>query len=149
MTTEETARPTLIEVLRLGVRDIRDAAGEAPGLATDFRQLVAGDMQLGVTEMKESAQQAGVATGIIAAAGLLALIGTIFMCLTLMFALDTAMDLWLAALTTTLIIFAGAFIAYQIAMARFKAIEPMPKRAVRSLGKDISWLRAQMNWSEN
>jgi len=149
MTTEGKAGPTLIEILRLGARDLRGAAGEVPEVAADFRQLLASDVELGVAEMRESASRAGVAAAIAGAAAVLADIGLFFACLTLMFALATAMDLWLAALVTTLIVFGAAFIAYRIALTRLKGIETMPKRAVQSLGKDLSWLKAQMKLSEN
>ena len=66
-----------------------------------------------------------------------------------MFALATAMELWLAALLTTLLVFGVAFVVYRLSMARFKGVTPMPKRAVQSLGKDLSWLKAQMKLSEN
>ena len=148
MTSAETS-PTLVEILRGGMRDIRSAAGEVPDVAAGFRQLVAGDVQLGAAEMRESAVQAGTAAAIGGAAAVLADIGLFFICLTLMFALATAMEIWLASLLTMLIVFAAAFIAYRIAVSRFKGVQPMPKRAMQSLGKDISWLRAQINLSEN
>jgi hypothetical protein len=149
MTTAESTSPTLIEVLRLSLRDIRGAAGEVPDVAADFRQLVAGDVQLGATEMRESATRAGTAAAIGGAAAVLADIGLFFACLTLMFALATAMEMWLASLLTMLIVFVAAFIAYRIAVSRFKGVRAMPRRAMQSLGKDISWLKAQMNLSEN
>jgi uncharacterized membrane protein YqjE len=149
MTTAETTGPTFIEILRLSARDLRSAAGEVPDVATDFRELVAGDVQLGIAEMRESATRAGGAAAIAGVAALLADIGLFFACITVMFALSTAMALWLSALITMLIVFAVAFIAYRIAMARFKSVTPMPKRAVQSLGKDLTWLRAQIKLSEN
>jgi uncharacterized membrane protein YqjE len=149
MTTDGTTGPTLIEILRLGARDLRGAAGEVPEVASDFRQLLAEDVELGVAEMCESAVQAGGAAAIAGAAAVLADIGLFFACITVMFALSTAMALWLAALITMFIVFGAAFIAYRIAMARFKGVTPMPKRAVKSLGKDLSWLKAQMKLSEN
>lgn len=147
MTAEATERPTLIEILRLGVRDLSGAAGEVPDVAADARELLAGDVQLGLAEMRESAQRAGMGAAFAGGAAMLANIGIVFACLTLMFALWTAMDLWLAALITTLVIFGAAFVAYQMAMSRFKMVTPMPKRAMQSLGKDISWLKAQMKLS--
>jgi len=149
MTTEERAGPTLIEILRLGARDLRGAAGEVPDVASDFRQLLAEDVELGVAEMRESATRAGVAAAMAGAAALLADIGLFFICITVMFALATAMELWLAALLTTLLVFGVAFVVYRLSMARFKGVTPMPKRAVQSLGKDLSWLKAQMKLSEN
>jgi len=149
MTTAETTGPNLIEILRLSARDLRSAAGEVPDVASDFRQLLAGDVQLGVAEMRESATRAGGAAAIAGAAAVLADIGLFFVCITIMFALSTAMALWLAALITTVIVFGAAFVAYRIAMARFKGVTPMPKRAVQSLGKDLSWLKAQMNLNES
>jgi len=149
MTTAETTGPTLIETLRLSARDLQNAAGEVPELAANFSQLVAGDAQLGVAEMREAAARAGTAAAIGGAAAVLADIGLFFACLTLMFALANAMEMWLASLLTMLIVFALAFIAYRIAVMRFKGIRATPSRAIQSLGKDISWLRAQMNLSEN
>jgi len=149
MTSAETTGPNLIEILRLSARDLRSAAGEVPEVASDFRQLLTGDMQLGVAEMRESASRAVGAAAIAGAAAVMADIGLFFACLTLLFALSTAMEFWLASLITTLVVFAVAFIAYRVAMSRFKGVTPMPKRAIDSLGKDLSWLKAQMNLSEN
>src|SRR3954466_7377202 len=108
MTTAETTGPTLLEILRLSARDLRGAAGEVPDVASDFRQLLAGDVQLGVAEMRESATRAGGAAAIAGAAAVLADIGLFFVCITIMFALSTAMALWLAALITTVIVFGAA-----------------------------------------
>jgi len=149
MTNAETTGPTLTEMLRDRMRDIRGAAGEVPDVAADFRQLLAGDLRLGATETREAATQAGTAAAIGGAAAVIADIGLFFTCLTLMLVLATAMELWLASLLTTLIVFAAAFIAYRIAVSRFKRVRAMPQRAMHSLGKDISWLKTQLNLSEN
>jgi hypothetical protein len=142
MTTHEAPRPSFFESARSTVRDLGAAAAEVPRVAADVRHLLQGDVQLGVAEMRETAVRAGGASAIAAAAGVLAVIGVVFAWLTVMFALATAVDLWLAALITTLLIFLVAFIAYRVAMARFKTVHPAPSRAADSLGKDISWLKA-------
>ena len=149
MTSAETTGPTFIEVLRLSARDLRSAAGEVPDVASDFRELVTGDVQLGAAEMRESATRAGGAAAIAGAAAVLADIGLFFACITIMFALSTAMAMWLASLITMFIVFGAAYVAYRIAMSRFKGVSAMPKRAIESLGKDISWLKAQLNLSAN
>jgi uncharacterized membrane protein YqjE len=149
MTTDERPGSSVIEILRLGIRDLRGAAGEVPDVTSQFRQLLAGDVELGLAEMRESAARAGTAAAITGAAAVLADIGLFFAFVAVMFALATAMALWLAALLTTFIVFGAAFIAYRIGMSRFKAVKPMPKRAADSLGKDLSWLRAQLKLSEN
>jgi len=149
MTTAETTGPTFIEVLRLSARDLRSAAGEVPDVAADFRELVTGDVQLGAAEMRESATRAGGAAAIAgAAAVLVAVIGGAVI-LAPPFALSTAMAMWLASLITMFIVFGAAYVAYRIAMSRFKGVSAMPKRAIESLGKDISWLKAQLNLSAN
>jgi hypothetical protein len=66
-----------------------------------------------------------------------------------MFALATAMELWLAALIVSLIVLGIALIAGLTARSRLKKVQPVPRRALQSLEKDISWLRAQLNSSKN
>jgi hypothetical protein len=147
--TATHARPSLFDTLRSGLRDLRNAASEMPDVAADVRDLLKGDVQLGVAEMRESGKQAGMAGGIAATAGVLAVIGTVFACLALMFALATTLELWLAALIVSLIVFGVASIAGLVARSRLKSVQPVPRRALQSLEKDLTWLRAQLNSSKN
>lgn len=149
MATSRNTRTSLFETLRLGLRDIRSAAAEMPEVAADVGQLLKGDLDLGIAEMRESGSRAGVATAIAAMAGVFAVIGLVFVCLAAMFALATALELWLAATIVSLIVFAIALIAALFARSRLKTVQPVPKRALHSLEKDISWLRAQLNSNGN
>jgi len=115
-----------------------------PDVASDVRGLFREDVNLGVAEVKEAAGQTGTALGIAVAGVALANVGLIFVFLTLMFALSTAMALWLAALITTIVIVVIAAVAMRVAMAKFKHVQPVPRRFVDSVGKDVSWLRSQM-----
>jgi len=137
-------RESLWQTLQRQADDLKEIAQELPDVASDVRGLFREDVNLGVAEVKEAAGQTGTALGIAVAGVALANVGLIFVFLTLMFALSTAMALWLAALITTIVIVVIAAVAMRVAMAKFKHVQPVPRRFVDSVGKDVSWLRSQM-----
>lgn len=147
MTVEETTRPSLWDTLQRGATDLRSVSEELPGIVAEVQGLAKSDIELGMVELQETASQTGNALVMAVVGVVLADIGLVFLFMTVMFALSTAMELWIAALITTAIIAGLSFVAIRIAMARFQTISPVPQRFVRSVGKDISWLKSQMNWS--
>jgi hypothetical protein len=147
VTTQDGARTPLWETLRRQTDDLKGIAQELPEVASEVRGLFTDDVNLGVAEVKQAAIQTGTALGIAAAGVAIANVGLIFVFLTVMFALSTAMALWLAALITTIIVAVLAAIVLWVAKTRLKRVQPMPKRFVDSVGKDVSWLRSQMKSS--
>jgi hypothetical protein len=61
-----------------------------------------------------------------------------------MFALDTAMPLWAAALVTTGIIAVIAALFGLLSRQQWRSFSPVPKRAVRNVQEDIRWARSQL-----
>jgi hypothetical protein len=70
-----------------------------------------------------------------------------FLFLTIMFALDTALPLWAAALITAAIALALAAVFAMLAMEQFKRFSPVPKRFIRTVREDIQWAKTQMQSS--
>jgi uncharacterized membrane protein YqjE len=108
---------------------------------SEFQALAQKEMELfraEIAEQRQVAMQTGLFSGIAALAGLMTFA---FLAITLMFVLDTFMDTWLAALTTTLVLGAIAGIAALLARQRMKQLSPMPKRTISTLREDAQWAR--------
>ena len=133
------------------LRAVRDEAmsvrGEASSIATDLQQLMRMEVELAKAEMQEARGHAmkGAALGALALE--LGMIMSIFLFLAVMFALDTAMPLWAAALITTGIIALIAGILAFLARSQISKFSPTPKRAIRTMQEDIQWAKSLMRSS--
>jgi hypothetical protein len=102
------------------------------------------EIELAKAEMVEKGRKAGVGAGLVAAAGVAALLalGTLTACLVL--ALDGAMPAWLAALIVAL---AWGVVAAILASVGKEKVEqagtPVPEQTVESVKEDIKWLKDQ------
>jgi flagellar motor component MotA len=111
------------------------------------RELLMMEVQLAQAEANEAAGHATKGAGLGAAAGILGLIAGIFLFMTVMFGLNELMQLWLAALITTLIAAMLAGIVAMMARSELKRFSPMPRRFMRSIKEDIRWAGTQMKSS--
>lgn len=102
------------------------------------------EIALARAEASEAAKHGLWSIGLGLAASALGLIASTFFFLAVMFALDTAMPLWLAALLTTLVIAVTAGGLAAIARGHARAFSPLPRRFLRSLREDLEWARTQM-----
>jgi hypothetical protein len=82
-----------------------------------------------------------------AAGAVLGLITTVFLFLTIMFALDEVMPLWTAALVTALIALALTSIFMLLARSQLQKFSPMPKRFMQTLWEDAQWARSQLRFN--
>lgn len=129
-------------------RDVRDEAmsmrGEATEIAAELQQLMRMEMELAQAEVQEAKQRATRGTVFGAMAVEYAMLVSVFLFLAIMFAIDTALPLWAAALITTGIVAVIAAIFGLLAMSQWKKFSPMPKRAMRSMKEDLRWARSQI-----
>jgi uncharacterized membrane protein YqjE len=113
-------------------------------LSNQVSLLARQEIELAKAEMAEKGRRAGLGLGLVAAAGVSALLalGTLTACVVL--ALDGAMPAWLAALIVAL---AWSVVAAVLASVGKQKTEqagtPVPEQTVESVKEDIKWLRDQ------
>ena len=109
-------------------------------LTTDLGELTRQELALAKAELQTEAKKAGKGAGMLGGAALAGWMVALFLSLTVMWALDEAMDLIWAAL-----IVAGiwAVVAAVLAMTGRKELQdvnPKPDQTVESLKEDAKWL---------
>jgi MFS family permease len=102
------------------------------------------EVELAKAEMTEKGKNAGVGIGILAAAGIAALLAAGALTAFLILALDEAMPAWLAAVIVTAL---WAVVAGVLALLGKKRLEevgkPVPEKTLESVKEDMEWLREQ------
>jgi len=127
------------------VETSRRSTGElVKDLSNQVSLLARQEIELAKAEMAEKGRRAGLGLGLVAAAGVSALLalGTLTACVVL--ALDGAMPAWLAALIVAL---AWSVVAAVLASVGKQKMEqagtPVPEQTVESVKEDIKWLKDQ------
>ena len=109
--------------------------------------LVSQELRLAKAEMTGKAKDVGIGAGMFGGAGYVAGITGIALMLTIMFVLDTAMKMWLAALITTVLF---AAIAGVLALMGKKKIQqagpPIPEQTVESVKQTIETVKEEAKW---
>jgi VIT1/CCC1 family predicted Fe2+/Mn2+ transporter len=144
MALEQRTTPNLGEQIRHTKDEAREVRGELSSIAAELRELLMMEGVLAKAEADEAKGHATKGATYGAIAGVLGFIGGIFVFLTIMFGLNEVVDLWLAALITTLIALALAAIFAMLARSQLKQFSPMPKRFMRSIKEDMQWARTQL-----
>jgi hypothetical protein len=131
--------------------DFRDARDEArslgmavAGITQELRVLFMKEADLAQAEMADSTaavKRASMYGGFAAIVGVLVL-G--FLALTLMFALDLVIPLWLAALVTAGVLVIVAGIAALMARHQLNDFTVIPRRTLRSMREDTRWASEQI-----
>lgn len=113
-------------------------------LSDQTRRLAKQELELAKVELTVKAKAAGVAAGLLTAAGLLGLLALLTLTATLVLALATAVAGWLAALIVTVIYLATAAVLGMVARPRIARAAPLaPARAVESVKEDVAWLKTR------
>jgi tetrahydromethanopterin S-methyltransferase subunit C len=139
--------PGLMDTLRSTREEASHVRGEMGDIAGELQRLAQLEMALAKAEADEARGHAtrGATFGFLSFET--AMIGFIFLFLATMFALDTAMPLWAAALITSGIAMLLAAILGLVARSEMKQFSPVPKRFMRTVQEDIKWARTQMKLS--
>jgi uncharacterized membrane protein YqjE len=114
-------------------------------LSTDMSKLMRQELTLAKAELREEAKQAGKAAGMLGGAAFAGWMTAIFLSVTVMWLLDKAMDLTLAALIVTLIWGIAAAVLGLSGKKKLQAVNPKPEQTIDSLKEDAQWLKAQKN----
>ena len=128
------------------LREARNEAfavrGEVGEIAAEVQRLMQTQVELARAEANESASHLTKSGIFAAAAGLFAAICSVFLFLAIMFALDTFLAEWLAALITAGIALLSAMLFALLARSQMKAFSPLPRRFMRSVQEDVEWARS-------
>jgi hypothetical protein len=116
-------------------------------VSDDAKTLASQEMALAKAEVKESAKEVGIGAGMFGAAGYAAHLAALGLILTIIFALSTAMQAWLAALIVTVVLVA---IAGTLAMSAKKRIKqagpPVPQQTIESVKQTIETVKEEAKW---
>jgi uncharacterized membrane protein YqjE len=121
--------------------------GEAWQISADMRHLLKMEMDLARAEIQEAKTHATMATAFGGGAAILGLVTSILVFLTVMFAIDTVLPLWAAALITAGIAALITAICALMARQQLSKLSPVPRRTIRTMQEDLQWIRSQIRSS--
>lgn len=106
--------------------------------------LVRKELELAQVEMKEKGKRAGIGVGLFGGAGLIAAYGVGALIATIILALATFLEGWLAALIVTVVLFALAGIAALVGKKQVEqATPPQPEQAIESTRRDVDEVKGR------
>jgi hypothetical protein len=113
-------------------------------LARQFTLLLRQEIALARAEIVEKIGQLGKGSGLIAAGGLIAFSGFLYLLAAATLGLGKVVDLWLAALIVgAVVVILGAGTAW-IGRSQLQASRLIPERTVRTLKEDAAWAKEQV-----
>ncbi|EWY38856.1 hypothetical protein N825_10200 [Skermanella stibiiresistens SB22] len=133
-----------------GYDDAQRTGGDRPltGLLTELAQetttLVRKEVELAKVEMSEKVNQATTGAISLAAGGMVAFAGLIFLLLALTYYLATLMEPWLAALIVGGVVTLIGIVLVSMGKSKLTARNLQPNRTLSSLQDDKDWAKAQM-----
>jgi hypothetical protein len=135
------------EKLERGRDEFRHVRSDAGEIVDDLRVLAQKEVELMRAEMGEQVSHLTRAVIWGGFTAILALILLAFAFVSMMFAFDSFMPLWAAALVNTGIALALTAIAALLARSHIGQITVMPKRTMRSVQEDVRWAKDQLTSS--
>lgn len=119
--------------------------GELLGdLADDLTTLVRKELQLARTEIKEEAQRAATAGGMLGGGAVAAWISLLFVSLALAWGLAEFMPAWVAFLIVALIHAAASAALFVRGRQKLQRVNPVPDETIDSLKEDRQWAKRQV-----
>jgi uncharacterized membrane protein YqjE len=112
-------------------------------LSQDLSRLMRQEVELAKTELKEEATKAGKGAGMLGGAGVAGWMTALLLSLTVIWALDNAMDLAWAALIVTAVWGIAAAALFVVGRNTLRTVNPKPQHTVETLKEDARWVRQQ------
>jgi hypothetical protein len=122
----------------------RPVGGLLSDLARQFTLLLRQEMALARAEIVGKIGQLGSASGLVAAGGLIAFAGFLYLLAAATLGLGKVVEMWLAALIVGGVVFVLGLGLTLLGRARLRASNLVPLRTVRSLKDDAAWAREQV-----
>jgi uncharacterized membrane protein YqjE len=112
-------------------------------LTTDLGQLTRQELALAKAELQTEAKKAGKGAGMLGGAAFAGWMVALFLSLTVMWALDEAMDLIWAALIVAAVWAVVAAVLAMTGRKQLREVDPKPDQTVESLKEDAKWLKTR------
>jgi uncharacterized membrane protein YqjE len=112
-------------------------------LTTDLGQLTRQELALARAELQAEAKKAGKGAGMLGGAAFAGWMVALFLSLTVMWALDKAMDLVWAALIVAAVWAVVAAVLGMNGRRKLREVHPKPDQTVESLKEDAKWLKTR------
>ena len=113
----------------------------ASELSEEVRQLTRLEVELAKAEVQEAVGHAKKAGAGFGAAGVLGYIGVLFLSFALAYGLAELLPTWLAFLIVALLWGVAAAVGYSVGRKNLDAFDPVPRRTVKTIKEDVTWLR--------
>jgi hypothetical protein len=126
-----------------GSSDPRGLGEIVSDVTQDLSTLIHQEMALAKTEMKQEIAKAGKGAGLLGGAGLAGYFLLLFLSATLMFGLDEAMPLWVAALIVAVVWGVAAAVLALIGKKKIDEANPQLPTTQQTLKEDAQWAKAQ------
>jgi len=125
-----------------GQRSLPELVGD---MTQDLSTLLRKEVELAREEVKVEVRKAARAGGGFGAAAYAAILAGVGLVMTLGFLLDEVMPTWVAFLIVTLLLAAGAAVAFLAGKKQLDTIDPVPEQTIETLKEDKQWLSEQRN----
>jgi uncharacterized membrane protein YqjE len=112
-------------------------------LTTDLGELTRQELALAKAELQTEAKKAGKGAGLLGGAAVAGWMTALFLSLTVMWALDKAMDLIWAALIVAAVWAVVAAVLATTGRKELQEVNPKPDQTVESLKEDAKWLKTR------
>ena len=121
---------------------LRDLFGD---LAKQTGKLVGQEIRLAKTEIRASAKDAVKDTAWTAAGVAAAVVGSIFLLVTVVLLLAEVMPAWAATLIVGGVMFFAGVGAVIKGVTALRKVDPMPRATIQTLKEDSQWVRAELS----
>jgi len=114
------------------------------GIVKDLQEIVRGEVKLAKTEIREDVSAMGKGAASIAAGGIVAFVGFVFLMLRATFVLSKWVEMWIAALILAVaLLLIGAILAMS-GKRKLSASSLKPTESMESLKEDQAWASQQI-----
>jgi protein-S-isoprenylcysteine O-methyltransferase Ste14 len=108
---------------------------------SDISRIVRSEIALAKAEISTEAKVAGRGAGMLAAAGVVALLGTVFLLHAAAHGLGTWLPLWAAYLIVAVVLLLAAAVAAMAGASALRKVRPKPERTIRNAHDTVAALR--------
>jgi VIT1/CCC1 family predicted Fe2+/Mn2+ transporter len=120
------------------IKEIIDA------LRPQLQELASKQVELATQEMAPVGKRAGLATGLLVAAGVFMFVFLIFLSLTGVYLLAVFFPLWVSALIVSGILLLVGGILAGAGASILRRLDPKPHRTIYTLQQNINWIKGQL-----